>query len=57
MLISLLLPLLQRRFDVPDDGAHGSGDRFRTLAIGTEAHEEFAEQGVNGVFVVERADR
>jgi len=31
----------------------GSGDRFRILAIDTEVHEELAERGINGIFVVE----
>jgi hypothetical protein len=31
----------------------GSGDRYRILAIDTEVHEELAERGINGMFVVE----
>jgi hypothetical protein len=30
-----------------------SGDRYRILAIDMEVHDEFAEQGINGMFVVE----
>ena len=33
----------------------GSVDRFRILAIDMEVHEELAEQGINGMFVVEPA--
>ena len=34
----------------------GSGDRFRILAIDMEVHEELAERGINGMFVVEPVD-